>query len=285
MEALRASGWDIDILAHVRRGGRVLGLCGGYQMLGRTIADPDGVEGRRGTIPGLGLLTVDTVLGGDKATRPLGGPARGKWCRRGRLRDSPRAEASGRIARGRFCGSAIAPTARRRPTGWSQAHMRMGFLPAMIFVGRFSRSSEHGRRRATRRAWRPRWTAWRRISPGISTLRPSSLSRDRDADHCGRGCQHQEQCPRGIDQADRRGDIVRCRGRSRARIEPGAVNLLGRRNGAARRAPGRGRRQVPLPASRRSAICAFAHRASAMSRGAPRVETRDHAAVADDEQR
>jgi adenosylcobyric acid synthase len=55
----------------VRRGGRVLGLCGGYQMLGRTIADPGGVEGRPGTMAGLGLLAVDTILGGDKATRPL----------------------------------------------------------------------------------------------------------------------------------------------------------------------------------------------------------------------
>ena len=42
---LRAQGWDIDIKAHVRRGGHVLGLCGGYQMLGQTIADPDGIEG------------------------------------------------------------------------------------------------------------------------------------------------------------------------------------------------------------------------------------------------
>ena len=41
----RAQGWDIDLFAHVRRGGRVLGLCGGYQMLGRRIADPDGTEG------------------------------------------------------------------------------------------------------------------------------------------------------------------------------------------------------------------------------------------------
>ena len=47
LEALRQAGWDIDIAAHRRRGGRVLGLCGGYQMLGRTIADPEGIEGRR----------------------------------------------------------------------------------------------------------------------------------------------------------------------------------------------------------------------------------------------
>ncbi len=65
---VRAQGWDIDILAHHRRGGRVLGLCGGYQMLGRTIANPDGVEGPAGIVAGLGLLDVETVLGGDKAT-------------------------------------------------------------------------------------------------------------------------------------------------------------------------------------------------------------------------
>ena len=71
LAALRAAGWDIDIAAHVRRGGRVLGLCGGYQMLGQAVADPDGIEGRPGTVVGLGLLAVDTVLGGDKATRPV----------------------------------------------------------------------------------------------------------------------------------------------------------------------------------------------------------------------
>ena len=70
---LRAQGWDIDILAHRRRGGRVLGLCGGYQMLGQTIADPEGVEGRAGKVAGLGLLAVDTVLAGDKATVTVAG--------------------------------------------------------------------------------------------------------------------------------------------------------------------------------------------------------------------
>jgi adenosylcobyric acid synthase len=57
--SLRAQGWDIDIAAHVRRGGHVLGICGGYQMLGRAIADPDGIEGRPAP-PGLGLLDVET---------------------------------------------------------------------------------------------------------------------------------------------------------------------------------------------------------------------------------
>jgi adenosylcobyric acid synthase len=65
--ALRAAGWDIDLAAHVRRGGRVLGLCGGYQMLGARLDDPDGTEGPAGAVDGLGLLQVETRLGGDKA--------------------------------------------------------------------------------------------------------------------------------------------------------------------------------------------------------------------------
>jgi adenosylcobyric acid synthase len=70
---LRGQGWDIDIAAHVRRGGRVLGICGGYQMLGRNIADPQGVEGPPETARGLGLLPVDTVLGADKTLRNVSG--------------------------------------------------------------------------------------------------------------------------------------------------------------------------------------------------------------------
>jgi adenosylcobyric acid synthase len=59
---LRAQGWDIDLLAHHRRGGHVLGVCGGYQMLGRSVADPEGIEGPPGESPGLGLLDVTTVM-------------------------------------------------------------------------------------------------------------------------------------------------------------------------------------------------------------------------------
>ncbi len=59
---LRAQGWDTDLLAHHRRGGHVLGLCGGYQMLGNIVADPDGIEGPPGETPGLGLLEVSTVM-------------------------------------------------------------------------------------------------------------------------------------------------------------------------------------------------------------------------------
>ena len=73
LAALRRHGWDIDILAHARRGGRVLGLCGGYQMLGRHLADPEGVEGPPGCCQGLGLLDVETVLGRDKRLRAVEG--------------------------------------------------------------------------------------------------------------------------------------------------------------------------------------------------------------------
>ncbi|WP_083947691.1 cobyric acid synthase [Phaeovulum vinaykumarii] len=66
LATLRAEGWDIDILAHHRQGGRVLGICGGYQMLGQVIADPQGIEGAPGQDAGLGLLRVETVLTGEK---------------------------------------------------------------------------------------------------------------------------------------------------------------------------------------------------------------------------
>jgi adenosylcobyric acid synthase len=70
---LRAQGWDIDIKAHVRRGGHVLGVCGGYQMLGQTIADPEGIEGPAATVQGLGLLDISTVMSADKSTRLVKG--------------------------------------------------------------------------------------------------------------------------------------------------------------------------------------------------------------------
>jgi adenosylcobyric acid synthase len=67
----RAQGWEIDLRAHLRRGGHVLGLCGGYQMLGRLIRDPEGVEGPAGAVEGLGLLDIETVLMPEKITAPV----------------------------------------------------------------------------------------------------------------------------------------------------------------------------------------------------------------------
>ncbi len=73
LNALRGAGFNIDIAAHRRRGGTVLGLCGGYQMLGRSIADPGGIEGAPATVEGLRLIDVETVLSDDKRLEPVRG--------------------------------------------------------------------------------------------------------------------------------------------------------------------------------------------------------------------
>jgi adenosylcobyric acid synthase len=70
---IREEGWDIDIKAHARRGGHVLGICGGYQMLGKSIDDPIGIEGSPGSIAGLGLLDVTTRLFATKTLRAVTG--------------------------------------------------------------------------------------------------------------------------------------------------------------------------------------------------------------------
>jgi adenosylcobyric acid synthase len=73
LAALRDAGFHVDIAAHVRRGGAVLGLCGGYQMLGRTVRDPHGIEGPAGSQEGLALLDVDTELTAEKRLEPARG--------------------------------------------------------------------------------------------------------------------------------------------------------------------------------------------------------------------
>ena len=81
--AFRANGWDADLSAHMNRGGHVVGLCGGYQMLGRSVRDPDGIEGDVREAEGLGLLDVETVMAPEKtvratrATTPQGEPLDG----------------------------------------------------------------------------------------------------------------------------------------------------------------------------------------------------------------
>ncbi|NHO33347.1 hypothetical protein GOB85_12720, partial [Acetobacter sp. LMG 1636] len=77
MQAIRAGGWDIDILAHHRRGGMILGICGGYQMLGRIIDDPSGLEGPPARSAGLGLLDVQTRIETRKILRHVVGTALG----------------------------------------------------------------------------------------------------------------------------------------------------------------------------------------------------------------
>ncbi len=75
----RDAGWDVDLAGHLRRGGYVIGLCGGFQMLGRIIRDSEGVEGPPGEVPGLGLLDIETKLAGQKRLERVRGkhPASG----------------------------------------------------------------------------------------------------------------------------------------------------------------------------------------------------------------
>jgi adenosylcobyric acid synthase len=73
LEDVREQGWDIDLAGHLRRGGAVLGICGGFQMLGRRLADPDGIEGPPGETEGLGLLDFETVLAGAKRLEAVRG--------------------------------------------------------------------------------------------------------------------------------------------------------------------------------------------------------------------
>src|SRR5690606_28002423 len=65
----RENGWDRDLFAHVKRGGHVLGICGGFQMLGRRISDPAGIEGNVRAIEGLGLLDIETLMEPEKIVR------------------------------------------------------------------------------------------------------------------------------------------------------------------------------------------------------------------------
>ncbi|UTW55931.1 cobyric acid synthase [Kordiimonas sp. SCSIO 12610] len=69
LEFMKQEGWDIDIKAHVRRGGSVLGICGGYQMLGSVVSDPDGIEGRQRESIGLSLLDVESVITRQKSVQ------------------------------------------------------------------------------------------------------------------------------------------------------------------------------------------------------------------------
>ncbi|ATU91152.1 cobyric acid synthase [Phyllobacterium zundukense] len=65
----RENGWDRDLDMHRRRGGHIIGICGGYQMLGRTVRDPNGIEGSVTDVEGLGHLDIDTVMEPEKTVR------------------------------------------------------------------------------------------------------------------------------------------------------------------------------------------------------------------------
>lgn len=66
IEFFKDQGWDVDLKAHVRRGGKVFGICGGYQMLGKCVSDPHAIEGNPGTHEALGLLDVSTIIKSEK---------------------------------------------------------------------------------------------------------------------------------------------------------------------------------------------------------------------------
>ena len=117
---IREQGWEIDLKAHVRRGGQVLGLCAGYQMLGHRIHDPDGIEGPRGrSVAGLGLLDVETVMTPDKRLEAVNGvtvadatPFRGYEMHIGRTQSSAGSlRPFARLADGRVDG-AVSPCGR-----------------------------------------------------------------------------------------------------------------------------------------------------------------------------
>jgi len=111
-------GLDVDIAAHVRRGGRVLGLCAGFQMMGRRLHDPDGIDGAPGSAEGLGLLDLETVMTPEKSLVAVAGTHRPDRRRDPRLRDACRPH------RGPGAGAAAARP-RRRPDGAVSADGRI----------------------------------------------------------------------------------------------------------------------------------------------------------------
>ena len=116
LKFFREQGWDIDLRAHVRRGGRVLGLCAGYQMLGRAVRDPDGVEGPAGGVAdGLGFLDVTTVMTAEKRLAMVTGetvadaaPFSGYEMHIGRTEGRDAARPFARFADGRLDGATSA---------------------------------------------------------------------------------------------------------------------------------------------------------------------------------
>ncbi|WP_434033441.1 cobyric acid synthase [Cupriavidus sp. a3] len=70
---LRANGWEAALQRHLRYGGKLVGICGGMQMLGRQVHDPDGREGPAGSSAGLGWLDYETTLAAEKQLRQVSG--------------------------------------------------------------------------------------------------------------------------------------------------------------------------------------------------------------------
>ena len=152
LAAYRAEGWDIDIRAHWRRGGWVFGICGGYQILGKRVADPNGVEGPPGEAEGLGLLDVETVMGQEKTLELVSGvsvadaaPFEGYEMHMGATQGEDCKRPLLRLSDGRLEGALS-------PDGRVAAPMCTGFSPMTHNVQRCSpASARRPRRYATRR--------------------------------------------------------------------------------------------------------------------------------------
>ncbi len=149
LAALRANGWDIDLAAHVRRGGHVLGICGGYQMLGNSIADPDCVEGNIDLATGLGLLDIETRLGAHKILRQT----------RGACARSGAAVAGYEIHLGVTTGAATAQPMLRLDTRADGAVSANGRIEGCYLHGLFEQA-------AFRKAWLDRLRARRGLAAG-----------------------------------------------------------------------------------------------------------------------
>ncbi len=139
---LRAEGWDHDILAHARAGGRVVGVCGGFQMLGRRVHDPAGTDGPAGSVEGLGLLDLETTMQEEKTVRP----ARGRCA----LSDTP--VTGYEIHTGRSHGADLARPLFHLETGADGARSADGLVEGTYLHGLFAND-------AYRRSWLERVAA------------------------------------------------------------------------------------------------------------------------------
>ena len=139
---LRAQGWEHDVIAHVRNGGRVLGVCGGFQMLGRRLHDPLGVDGPTGSVDGLGLLDLETTMAGEKTVRPA----------RGRCTLSGASVTGYEIHTGQSDGRALARPMFQLGAGTDGARSRDGLIEGTYLHGLFAND-------AYRQAWLERLRA------------------------------------------------------------------------------------------------------------------------------
>jgi len=136
LDFLRAQGWDHDVIAHARAGGRILGVCGGFQMLGRHIHDPAGADGPVGSRPGLGLLEIETTMAGEKTVRPA----------RGRCTLSGAAVTGYEIHTGQSNGRALARPMFQLETGPDGTRSQDGLIEGTYLHGLFGNDTY-------RRAW------------------------------------------------------------------------------------------------------------------------------------